>query len=328
MKESISPGMIFNGVLNGDLSKNIARDQLLLLLEGSDNPKIRTESIETINKLKIRDPRIFKVLENSLLSDENSFVRNSAAKLICKLYLTKGLSSLIWTLQHEKSPLVLKTIGEYSNHLKNRNYTELKQEIDKILLIISNIVGVIQQEAKFILDLEAIFAQKKDQYELELKSYQLFKNLMDHKLKEFWLTIRNSHIETLSYNYFSWNFIKENPKKFNSISKLNDPNIFFDHLRNLHHDDHMHIILPNSLNSLSCLKKLNLRHNYIRLLPESLFELESLQVLDLSHNQIKKIPISIIKLKNLDSFKVHDNIISYFSNPVKLYLDTLKTFKF
>ena len=82
MKELISPGIIFYGVLNGDLSKNIARDQLLLLLEGSDNPKIRTESIETINKLKIRDPRMFKVLENSLLSDENAFVRNSAARLI------------------------------------------------------------------------------------------------------------------------------------------------------------------------------------------------------------------------------------------------------
>ena len=117
MKELISPGMIFSGVLNGDLSKNIARDQLLLLLEGSDNPKIRTESLETINKLKIRDARMFKVLENSLLSDENSFVRNSAAKLLCKLYINKGLSSIIWTLQHEKSPLVLKTIGEYTNHL-------------------------------------------------------------------------------------------------------------------------------------------------------------------------------------------------------------------
>ena len=72
------------------------------------------------------------------------------------------MSSIIWVLQHEKSPLVLKTIGEYSNRLKNRNYSELKQEIDQIHLIISNAVGVIKQEAKFILDLEAIFAQKKD----------------------------------------------------------------------------------------------------------------------------------------------------------------------
>ncbi|MFW9822002.1 MAG: hypothetical protein ACFFE4_03660 [Candidatus Thorarchaeota archaeon] len=146
MKNFISPEVIYNSVLNGDLNKNFAIDKLILLIESSDNPSIRSQSIETIDKLSLRGSNIFRILESSLLSDENSFVRDSAAKLICKDYLSSGLNSLIWTVQHEKSPLALKTIHEYAHHLKSREFSELIKELDNRLIAISNKVGIIPQE--------------------------------------------------------------------------------------------------------------------------------------------------------------------------------------
>ncbi|MFX1523404.1 MAG: HEAT repeat domain-containing protein, partial [Promethearchaeota archaeon] len=277
MENIISPEVIYKGVLNGDLNKNFAIDKLILLIESSDNPSIRSQSIETINKLNLRETNIFKVLESSLLSDENPFVRNSAAKLICKDYLSSGLNSLIWTVQHEKSPLALKTIHEYAHHLRSREFSELIRELDNRLVAISNKVGIIPQESKFILDLESIFTQGDELYELELESYSFFKNLVDHKLKEFWLTISNFHIESLSFNYYNWKYLKDNPGKFNSIAKLNDPNVYFNQFRKLNYIDNLHIEIPQSINLLTNLKKLNIRHNYIKKLPESLFHMKSLQ---------------------------------------------------
>ncbi|MFW9822001.1 MAG: leucine-rich repeat domain-containing protein [Candidatus Thorarchaeota archaeon] len=151
---------------------------------------------------------------------------------------------------------------------------------------------------------------------------------MDNKLKEFWLTISNSHIESLSFNYYNWKYLKDNPSKFNSIATLNDPNVYFNQIRKLNYVNNLHFEIPQSINLLTNLKKLNLRHNYIKKLPESLFHMKSLQVLDLSHNQIREIPESIIKLNNIESLIIHDNYISSFSNSIKNYLNSLKDCKF
>ncbi|MFW9897386.1 MAG: leucine-rich repeat domain-containing protein, partial [Candidatus Thorarchaeota archaeon] len=204
----------------------------------------------------------------------------------------------------------------------------LIRELDNRLVAISNKIGIIPQESKFILDLESIFTQGDELYELELESYSFFKNLVDHKLKEFWLTISNFHIESLSFNYYNWKYLKDNPGKFNSIAKLNDPNVYFNQIRKLNYIDNLHIEIPQSINLLTNLKKLNIRHNYIKKLPESLFHMKSLQVLDFNHNQIKRIPESIIKLKNIESLIINDNYINSFSNSIKNYLSSLKDCKF
>ena len=133
MEKFLSPETIYSGLKNKEISKNIAINQLISLIEASNNPKIRSESISILNKLNIRDPKIFKIIENSLLSDESHFVRSSAVNLIGCQFSKEGLDTLTWVLQHEKSPLVIKAIIDLNLDLTDTRFKSLNNELTRYL---------------------------------------------------------------------------------------------------------------------------------------------------------------------------------------------------
>ncbi len=51
MEKLLSPETIYTGLKNKEISRDIAADQLISLIEASDNPKIRSKSISILNKL-------------------------------------------------------------------------------------------------------------------------------------------------------------------------------------------------------------------------------------------------------------------------------------
>jgi len=327
MKNFLSPDKIYSSVANGKVSKAIAAEQLISLIEGSDNPTIRAESIKISEKLKIHDQKIFKILENSLLSDESPLVRESAANYIGQIFFKKGLNTLIWVVQHDKSPLVLKVISDLNSRLKKARFESLSKEINAYLAEIALSVGITQNEAKFILDLEAIFAQNETDYELELETYQFYKKLKDNKLGESWLTIRNKRIESLSFNYYNWKYLKEIPSMFSSISKLQDPMVYLNFLGKLALKSNIILKLPDSLALLTNLKKLNLSRNNIKDFPKSILSLSYLKFLDISHNKISDIPVEIKNLNSLDILRINHNQIRKIPNYLREFLLTLQDFK-
>ncbi|MHA1235522.1 MAG: leucine-rich repeat domain-containing protein [Promethearchaeota archaeon] len=327
MEKFLSPETIYTGLKNKEIDRNIAFDQLISLIEGSNNPKIRSESISVLNQLKIFDPKIFKIVESSLLSDESPYVRRSAVNLIGHHFLKEGIDTLTWVIQHEKSPLVLKAIFDLNLDFTNTQFKSLNKELNQYLVKISSAVGIISKEAKFILDLEALFAENEENYILELTSYQFYTKLKDSKLGEFWLTIKNKHIESLSFNYFNWRYVKRNPGLFNSISKLQDPVVYLNLLGKIHSMYNKNLEVPESISLLTTLRKLNLSKNYIIELPKSMFFLSNLEYLDLSYNMLDEIPEEITKLKSLTSLKIHNNKINKIPKAVSEYLDKLSTYK-
>lgn len=327
MKNFLSPDKIYSSVANGKVSKAIAAEQLISLIEGSDNPTTRAESIKTSEKLKIHDKKIFKILENSLLSDESPLVRKSAAKFIGRIFLKEGLNTLIWVVQHDKSPRVLKVISDLNSRLNNARFKSLSKEINAYLAEIALSVGIVQNEAKFILDLEAIFAQNETDYELELKTYQFYKKLKDNKLGESWLTIRNKRIESLSFNYYNWKYLKEIPSMFDSIFELQDPMVYLNFLGKLALKSNEILKIPDSLALITNLQKLNLSRNNIKEFPKSILSLSCLKYLDISHNQISDIPVEIKNLKSLDVLRINHNQIRKIPNFLREFLLTLQDFK-
>ncbi len=327
MEKFLSPETIYSGLKNKEISRNIAVDQLISLIEGSNNPKFRSESIFILNQLNIHDPKVFKVIESSLLSDESPFVRNSAVNLIGYQFLKEGLDTLMWVVQNEKSPLVLKAIFDLNLEFTATRLKSLNKELNEYLARIALAVGIASNEAKFILDLEAIFAQNEENYVLELKSYQFYKKLKDPKLGEFWLTIKNKHIESLSFNYFNWRYVKRNPDMFDSISNLQDPLVYLNLLRKIHATYNENFKVPQSISLLTNLKKLNLSRNNIKVFPKSILSLFSLEFLDLSHNKISEIPEEIKNLKSLDILKIHNNQIQIFPKLVREFLVKLRKCK-
>jgi len=327
MKNFLSPDKIYSNVENGKFSKAVAAELLISLIEVSDNPTTRAESIKISKKLKIHDQKIFKILQNSLLSDENPLVRKSAAKFIGQIFLKKGLNTLIWVVQHDKSPIVLATISDLNRRLNKARFKSLSKEINMYLAEIALSIGIVQNEAKFILDLEAIFAQNEPDYELELKTYKFYKELKDNKLGESWLTIRNKRIESLSFNKYNWKYLKEIPSMFDSISELQDPMVYLNFLGKLALKSNEILKIPDSLAQLTNLKKLNISRNNIKEFPKSILSLSYLKFLDISHNKISDIPVEIKNLNSLDVLRINHNQLRKIPNYLREFLLTLQDFK-
>jgi hypothetical protein len=327
MEKFLSPETIYSGVKSKEISRNIAIEHLISLIEGSNIPKIRSKSISILNKLMVHDPKVFKIIENSLLSDESPFVRSSAMYLIGCQFLKEGLDTLTWVVQHEKSPLVIKTIFDLNLDLTDTRIKSLNKELNNYLEIIALTLGILNNEARFILDLEAIFALTKENYKLELGSYKFFTKLKDQRVNEFWLTIKNEHIESLSFNFFNWSYLKQNPDLYDSISHLQDPLVYLKLLRKSHLDYLVNVKIPESVALLTNLKKLNLSDNGIRELPKSIFFLSKLKYLDLSHNILSEIPEEITMLNSLKTLRIHNNDISRIPKTVNVYLEKLNKLK-
>jgi len=327
MGKFLSPVSVYNSFKNKRIDKQIAFDQLISLIEGSDNSKIRAESFSILNQLNFHDPKLFKIVENSLLSDESSNVRKSAVKLIGSQFLKEGLDTLTWVAQHEISPLVIKAIFDLDLELSNIRFKSLNKELNEYLAKIALEVGITTNEARFILDIEALFAQSEENYTLELKIYQFYKKLEDKKLGEFWLTIKNEHIESLSFNFFNWRYMKLNPDMCNSLSNLQDPIVYLNIIRKFHSGYTAHLKIPETIKLLTKLKKLNLSNNNIIELPKSMFLLTNLTYLDLSYNMLDEIPEEITNLKCLTTLRIQNNLINKIPIAVSVYLDKLSSYK-
>ena len=324
MQTSLSPEKICEDLENNLLSKAFAIESLFSLIESSEDPDIRKRSIDAFKRIEKKDDKIFEFIENFLLSDENPRVRSAAAKLIEHSFLAEGVESLKWSIQHDKSPIVLKTIKKIVENGKEETEI-LKENLGKILEYIANYLGIVREEAFFFLDLEALFAQEIGDYKLDLSTYLLFQNIKDFDISDYWLKIEDKHVVSLCFNYFNWIYFKQRPQIYSSLSKLQDPFIYLNTLKRflLEETNQKPLTLPKSIGSLRALKYCTLIDNGIRNLPPEISSLEKLEYLDLSWNQLTNIPDGIFNLEKLEYLNLSHNNLAIF--PLKL--DNLKNLR-
>jgi len=127
------PTKIYENFRNKTISKTKTINLLITLIENIDDDIIRKECIEILNKLDFKQIKVFKILENVLISDANANLRYSAAKVIRTKFLNKALIPFLWALQHESSYncliAVVKSLEEISD---DRVVSLLIEEIKKI----------------------------------------------------------------------------------------------------------------------------------------------------------------------------------------------------
>ncbi|MHA1688967.1 MAG: hypothetical protein ACTSUN_06465 [Promethearchaeota archaeon] len=224
---------IYNGAIEGKIDKERAGNLLLSIIEESEKASIRLHVLEILELLPIRSNRIFKTLENLLLSDENHDVRKVAADLIIKFYLKEGMNSLKWALHHEQSPVVIQMIFNDLEefNLFNSIDKELQADLGHWLSSFASRLGIISEEARFFLDLEAMFAEGKNNYKISLEIYE-FCQLIDNLLEEEpWLIIEKGHVKKLTFNYLNWKYLKEMEKNLNSLKRISYLDLFFSYLK-------------------------------------------------------------------------------------------------
>ena len=349
MEKSLSSEKICEDLENNLLSKAFAIELLFSLIESSEDPDIRSRSIDAFKRIERKDDKIFEFIENYLLSDENPRVRSAAAKLIEHSFLLEGVESLRWTIQHDKSPMVLKTIKTIIEKGMEESKI-LKEDFKKVLEYIATNLGIVREEASFFLDLEALFAQEIRDYKIDLSTYLLFQKIKDFNISDYWLKIEEKHVVSFCFNYFNWIYFKQRPQIFSSLSKIQDPFIYLNTIKRLEGTNKKSLNLPKSIGSLKVLKYCTLIDNDIRNLPpeisslqkleyldlswnqlsnipSEIFNLEKLEYLNLSHNNLDRLPYKLDKLKNLKELKLNSNYIEKIPPSLEQFTKSLSKFK-
>lgn len=309
MKGSLTPDKIQKSLSTGDLTRENAAEQLISLIEGSDNTEVRIKSIKILERLNIQNENLFKIMENCLISDENGLIRAAVAKYIIQNYLEEGISALIWSIQHDKSPLVLILFFNFIEKFKSSKFESIKKELLIWNKDFSKKIGVVPQESRFFLDLEVLFAKSKESYLIDPYSYEYFENIKNINERDPWLNIKDNHVQSLTFNYFNWKYVKFNSDILKSFLKLQDIEVYLNSLRKYSQNEVLLQSVPESIGSLSHLKKLNLRRNGLEILPYSFKNLTLLKEIDLSYNRLGEIPKFIYSFNDLEILNIkHNNI--------------------
>ncbi|MFW9900905.1 MAG: hypothetical protein ACFFDY_06420 [Candidatus Thorarchaeota archaeon] len=327
MKESLRPEKLYKEYLTGALGKENAAELLISLIEGSENTEIRVRSIKTLEKINFQNEKIFKTLENHLISDESAIVRASVANYLIQNFLVNCVPAFRWVIQHERSPLVLQLVFDSIDNFDSPQLESIKKDLAFWSENFSSKIGVVPQESKFFFELELLFAKGKRNYEIDPFSYKYFESLSDIKNGEPWLVIKDRHVESLNFNYFNWKFIKNNIDIVHSLSTLQDLDVYLCSLRKYSYTGIGLSTIPKSIGSLIYLKKLILRRNGLMNLPYSIKNLTFLKELDLSYNKFKEIPQTLMFLKSLEKLNLKHNKIQGISDEIQDYINSLETFK-
>ena len=355
-----TPKEILIRVKDGELHKSDAAELLISFMEGSDNPEICVECIDILEKISYKNDTIFKILENYLISDKNPSVRNAAVKVLLKNFFKEGINSIVWTIEHDNSPLVLKSIIDF---IKDCYEPQKSNELQIDLLCqklynwtnkFASSIEIVPEEAKFFLDLEALFAYGNENYTIDTDTYTHFRIITDYKTKEPWLVLKNHHVEILNFNFFNWKYVKNHKDNIESLLRLTNLHLFLSSIQGYYFGDNISNIpvkIPDSIRLLTQIKKLNLRGNKLKEIPQSIKFLTSLEKLDLSkneiqeipegitslnslkllnlnNNKIKKIPESMKDLKSLKDLRLSQNSIFILPESLKTFFNALESFKF
>ena len=155
-RNPINAFTVSNKYKNSLITEEHGISLLKWLLEGSDDPVVRVDSLEALEKLLINStqlPRLsnlyFQIFENSLVTDDRGFVRNVAAQKIISHFADEGQETLTWAAENDKSLLVLKVLYD-----KVEDYNSLAFLKPIVANRLSRFYNVVPEEFKIIMDLQ------------------------------------------------------------------------------------------------------------------------------------------------------------------------------
>ena len=300
MKSDLSIEKIYQQCVIGQLDKNSAFELLISIIENDNETEIRVRSINFIEKLELKNERVYKTLENLLISDSESTVRSAAAWIIIRDFIDEGLEALEWALEHDNSPRCVNNIIYHLKTMKKISENEIKAILINILKII--------RESQLIFD--------------DCKYSEEIKPLFNDDIITQWSL--NKIIE-LFLNFKTLNFFNENFSGYYTAFifeglaiTLTLDNLDVKSLREFEGIEYLTkleslSIWNTKISEICCLEKMEeLNSLYIG---ESsitkitgLNNLEKLEKLDLSNNQITEIS-GLENLTNLEKLNLSGNQI-------------------
>ncbi|MFX0002223.1 MAG: HEAT repeat domain-containing protein [Candidatus Hodarchaeota archaeon] len=130
----LTPKQIYEEFSNKHINNETAFDLLTSIIENNENEDVRLDAIKNLEKVGINTYDLFSFLENLLISDSNSMIRNAAAKFLKHKFLEKIINPLKWAIQHESDfecrITIIQTLEEIKSH---ESKLILLNEVKKII---------------------------------------------------------------------------------------------------------------------------------------------------------------------------------------------------
>lgn len=297
-----TPYKIFTEFSTNKISRNSAIEQLITIIENSNDYKIRIECIRVLGKIEktiensesTRDI-IFNLFENLLISDTNERIRNAAAIILKENFLERALSPMKWALTHDDSPLCLETIFQSLIEII-RSIKKKRERLSKLILI-QEIKKI--EEKDFKIGFETL-TDKKSAHDFSVKE------LAEILINYYAITFLKKVIWRLKYS-ISYCRVVELDFIFKGLTKLPEAIKYFDSLKVLILRYNQLTSLPDWISSLKDLESFNLNVNNINTLPDSIGSLTSLKELLLWKNELQTLPESFGALSSLNNLNLRLN---------------------
>ena len=109
----LTPNLIINRYLSKEYNLATTINLLVSLIEKNKDNQLRVKSIKSLAKLDLKNDykiKVFKVMENNFISDENYLVRKVSIENLVRLFPKKCIEPLKWAINNEKSIIIFKTI--------------------------------------------------------------------------------------------------------------------------------------------------------------------------------------------------------------------------
>ncbi len=315
----LTPNKIYEDFRNRRLSKSNASRLLMTLIENIPdlNNKVKILSIKFLGLITSKEPNVFKLLENLLVSDLNDLIRGNAAKVIIHNFPDKAKEPILWILQQEMPgsclKLIIKALETISTPklrslLKLRDYVNFKGNIyfPSEFCLTFNLSGKNIDSIKKIDGLDKLTNLRK----LYLNFNQITKiNGLETLVNLNSLHLQNNNISKLrklksNPNLKSLQVFDNQISEIDGLEELKDLEIL--NLRNNKIEE------IKGLDHIVNLKRLDLSNNQITDI-KGLESLPKLEFLDLSHNHIAEIK-GLKHLKKLKFLDLRNNKITHITS--------------
>jgi len=102
---------IYDKFKNKKLDQSSATNTLIFLVENTEDEELRTDCIKKIKKVGLKEERVFKLLENLLISDSSVLIRKAAFKAIKKNFTEKAITPIRHAINNEEGTLLVDLIN-------------------------------------------------------------------------------------------------------------------------------------------------------------------------------------------------------------------------
>ena len=332
----LTPKAIYKDLMNNELDKTSAVELLITLIENAEYLSTRISGIEILHKMKLKDKKIYHLLENLIISDVNENIKIYSATVLKDLFEEEAIPPLKWAIQNEKS---LKCVISFIIRLGELKSNEAR------LVLVDYITALTRKKYKYNLKslIEEKCIHRMSNHELAelLVNYKVISSL---KLKFGYVkfiqneegVIINLDLSNLDYQGMGLNKLNNSIDSILTLSFLKRLDLSNNHIISLPEEinesnslEYLDLSfnnlnrLPKSISSLSSLKTLNVKSNHLKSLPESIGALSLLQNLLLRDNQIKKLPDSLSRLKSLKTLDLHHNRLQNINIDFRLLVDLI-----